>query len=84
MKSHINRLKKLERKIVPFKREFIVWKGQTWTEAEMAEEIRLHPKQRIFWRSLAEYSSQIIEAAKRDGTLTDADTRWFDRKMSRT
>ena len=65
MKAQANRLKKLERNGGPIKRQFIAWIGDPWTKEQMAEQIRLHPRQRIFWRSLLEAYPLVSEEAKR-------------------
>ena len=52
MKIQDKRLNKLEQNAPPFKREFIEWAGNPWTEEEMAEAIRKDPNERVFWKSL--------------------------------
>jgi len=52
MTKQNTRLNKLEQKAPTFKREFVAWKGNPWTPAEMEEAIRKDPNGRVFWKSL--------------------------------
>lgn len=52
MKIQDKRLNKLEQNAPPFKREFIAWEGNPWTEEEKEAAIREDPDGLVFWKSL--------------------------------
>jgi hypothetical protein len=54
MKTAEIRVEKLEQVAPAMERRFVGWSGNPWTAEQMAQAIRLHPEQRVFWRSLHE------------------------------
>ena len=54
MKTQKGRVEKLEKKAPAEEVEFICWRGNPWTEEQMAEAKRRQPDVKIFWRSLLE------------------------------
>ena len=54
MKTQQKRLEKLEKMAPPTEPEFIGWKGNPWTEEQMAEAKRRQPDVKFFWRPLLE------------------------------
>jgi hypothetical protein len=52
MKPLARRVAKLEARMPPTEPEFVCWKGNPWTEEQMAEAKRRQPDVKFFWRSL--------------------------------
>lgn len=53
------RITRLEDRGPSLERRFVGWNDNPWTPEQMAAAIRQHPRQRVFWRSRLETTSEI-------------------------